>query len=472
MEAMSHPRRAPRCRRRRVITRRRRRPGPAHDPVRRHRLALIARGRRARLAATVVVVFALAGVNVANHVLGWDTMWLGPVGAVALLGLRPVAGPDLAPARPRPAHPRARHPLGPRRHRRRRARLPRRHPAALDPHRLPRRALPPASGGCPAHGLRHDPGRHDPARGGRLPLRACGASSPGTPACGRCSLGSSLLFGLWHVFPAMASATGNAAIGSAVAGLGPVRQDRRRRRHGALHRPRRASSPASCAAAAAASSRASACTGRPTRSACSSASSPGGSPPEPRTGPGPPAQVGASSGCDTGAHGRLHDPPGAAGGLRAARRADRRRLPRRRAARLRRARTPTSRCCATSRRRAEHAEVLVAVDAPGHGARRRRLRRRSRARSPTSPRDGEAEFRTLAVAPAGRGRGVGTALVRECIDRARALGRRRVVLSTQPMMHAAHRVYERFGFTRAPERDWSPSRPRACSSTSSSSTAP
>jgi hypothetical protein len=24
------------------------------------------------------------------------------------------------------------------------------------------------------------------------------------------------------------------------------------------------------------------------------------------------------------------------------------------------------------------------------------------------------------------------------------------------MMHAAHRVYERFGFTRAPERDWSP----------------
>ncbi len=56
-----------------------------HDPVRRHRLALIARGRRARLAATVVVVFALAGVNIGNHVLGWDTMWLGPVGAVALL---------------------------------------------------------------------------------------------------------------------------------------------------------------------------------------------------------------------------------------------------------------------------------------------------------------------------------------------------------------------------------------------------
>jgi ribosomal protein S18 acetylase RimI-like enzyme len=106
-------------------------------------------------------------------------------------------------------------------------------------------------------------------------------------------------------------------------------------------------------------------------------------------------------------------------------------------------------------RRAEHTDVLVAVDpagvvlggvafvaGPGPFA--------------DVARDDEAEFRTLAVVPSGRGRGVGTALVRECIDRARALGRRRLVLSTQPTMHAAHRVYERFGFTRAPERDWSP----------------
>jgi ribosomal protein S18 acetylase RimI-like enzyme len=105
--------------------------------------------------------------------------------------------------------------------------------------------------------------------------------------------------------------------------------------------------------------------------------------------------------------------------------------------------------------RAAHGEVLVAVDAddrvlggvtfvPGPGP------------FADLARDGEAEFRTLAVAPVGRGSGVGAALVRECIDRSRALGRRRLVLSTQPTMYAAQRVYERAGFTRAPARDWSP----------------
>ena len=31
-----------------------------------------------------------------------------------------------------------------------------------------------------------------------------------------------------------------------------------------------------------------------------------------------------------------------------------------------------------------------------------------------------------------------------------------MVLSTDPRMTAAHRLYERLGFTRLPERDWSP----------------
>ncbi|GHH89539.1 GNAT family N-acetyltransferase [Streptomyces capitiformicae] len=72
-------------------------------------------------------------------------------------------------------------------------------------------------------------------------------------------------------------------------------------------------------------------------------------------------------------------------------------------------------------------------------------------------RTGEAEIRMLAVAPEARGRGTGEALVRACVERARAVdGCVRVVLSTQRTMHAAHRIYERLGFVRTPERDWNP----------------
>jgi ribosomal protein S18 acetylase RimI-like enzyme len=72
-------------------------------------------------------------------------------------------------------------------------------------------------------------------------------------------------------------------------------------------------------------------------------------------------------------------------------------------------------------------------------------------------RPGETEIRMLAVAHAARGRGAGEGLVRACVDRARALdGCVRIVLSTLHSMHAAHRIYERLGFVRVPERDWKP----------------
>lgn len=72
-------------------------------------------------------------------------------------------------------------------------------------------------------------------------------------------------------------------------------------------------------------------------------------------------------------------------------------------------------------------------------------------------RPGEAEIRMLAVAHEARGRGAGEALVRACVERARGVeGCVRVVLSTQRTMHAAHRIYERLGFVRTPERDWNP----------------
>ena len=70
--------------------------------------------------------------------------------------------------------------------------------------------------------------------------------------------------------------------------------------------------------------------------------------------------------------------------------------------------------------------------------------------------DDEAAFRMLVVDPAARGHGVGELLVTECLARARAAGKRRMVLSTGPEMRAAHRLYQRLGFTRLPERDWTP----------------
>ncbi|MFJ6390371.1 GNAT family N-acetyltransferase [Streptomyces sp. NPDC091972] len=70
-------------------------------------------------------------------------------------------------------------------------------------------------------------------------------------------------------------------------------------------------------------------------------------------------------------------------------------------------------------------------------------------------RPGEAEIRMLAVAHEARGRGVGQALVRACVERAAVSGSD-LVLCTQPTMHTAHRLYERLGFLRVPERDWHP----------------
>lgn len=68
----------------------------------------------------------------------------------------------------------------------------------------------------------------------------------------------------------------------------------------------------------------------------------------------------------------------------------------------------------------------------------------------------EAEIRALAVAPGTQRGGVGAALVTAALRQAAAAGARRVVLSTLPQMHAAHRLYERTGFRRLPGRDWYP----------------
>jgi ribosomal protein S18 acetylase RimI-like enzyme len=68
----------------------------------------------------------------------------------------------------------------------------------------------------------------------------------------------------------------------------------------------------------------------------------------------------------------------------------------------------------------------------------------------------EAEIRALAVSPDARGSGVGRALLAAVIERAAREGIRHLVLLTQAEMKAAHHLYEEAGFSRLPERDWSP----------------
>ncbi|MFC6345579.1 GNAT family N-acetyltransferase, partial [Nocardioides hankookensis] len=70
--------------------------------------------------------------------------------------------------------------------------------------------------------------------------------------------------------------------------------------------------------------------------------------------------------------------------------------------------------------------------------------------------DDEGEFRMLAVSPTARRRGVGDALARLVDDRFRELGFRGIVLSSLAQMSSAHRIYERLGYHRVPDRDWSP----------------
>jgi ribosomal protein S18 acetylase RimI-like enzyme len=68
----------------------------------------------------------------------------------------------------------------------------------------------------------------------------------------------------------------------------------------------------------------------------------------------------------------------------------------------------------------------------------------------------EAEIRALAVAPDGQGKGTGSMLLRAAIERAERDGVRHLMLLTQPEMLAAQRLYQRAGFRRLPDRDWSP----------------
>jgi GNAT superfamily N-acetyltransferase len=106
--------------------------------------------------------------------------------------------------------------------------------------------------------------------------------------------------------------------------------------------------------------------------------------------------------------------------------------------------------------RAATAEVLVAVDESADGA---VVGGVTYVPGPGSPwaeftEPDAAGIRMLAVAAGAEGRGVGQALTQACIDRARATGRRQLLLHSTDRMTSAHRLYLRLGFERDRSLDW------------------
>ena len=73
---------------------------------------------------------------------------------------------------------------------------------------------------------------------------------------------------------------------------------------------------------------------------------------------------------------------------------------------------------------------------------------------PVSKLTDAAAVRLLAVDDAFRGRNIGRVMTCFCVDRARGLGKTRLVLHTTKLMQAAWTIYERLGFVRYPEIDF------------------
>ncbi len=66
----------------------------------------------------------------------------------------------------------------------------------------------------------------------------------------------------------------------------------------------------------------------------------------------------------------------------------------------------------------------------------------------------ELEVRMLAVAPEVRRQGIAENLMSAALQHAQGVGSNALVLSTEIPMSGAHRLYEKLGYSRQPDRDW------------------
>lgn len=67
----------------------------------------------------------------------------------------------------------------------------------------------------------------------------------------------------------------------------------------------------------------------------------------------------------------------------------------------------------------------------------------------------ELEVRMLAVAPEARRQGIAAKLLSDAMRHVQNLGLSALVLSSEAPMCGAHRLYEKLGYIRQPDRDWS-----------------
>ena len=195
-----------------------------------------------------------------DHVLT-PPWWLAPVEAAALLALARLMRADLGAARASAATGWARGCAGGWAHRRRRRRLRRRRAAAPDPAGVPGQPLPPAAGQALFTALVVIPFGTVVLEEIAFRSVLWGMLARHQPQWAVLAT-TSVLFGLWHVLPALHVGSEHRGVSGAIGGGGPVGGGARDRRRS----PRWAGcSSASCAAAAAACWPAWAPTGRRTR---------------------------------------------------------------------------------------------------------------------------------------------------------------------------------------------------------------